>query len=105
MVVSDQAALVGNIQPTEEEEALFEKIAFVGQVPTWVEGRVNVGDWIVASGRGDGIGRAVAPEAWDPAADGPIVGQAWEAQAGGTGRVNTAIGLDHTKPFIDHLTR
>jgi predicted alpha/beta hydrolase len=32
-----------------------------------------------------------------------IVGQAWAAQAGGTGRVLTAVGLDVTKPLVDRL--
>ena len=80
-------------------------MAFIGQVPVRVEGPVQVSDWIVASGRGDGTGRAVAPGAWDPARDGPIVGQAWEAQSGGVGRVNTAVGLDTTRPLVDRISR
>jgi len=101
MVVSDQALVVGNVPPTGKDG--YEKVAFVGQVAVRVEGRVDVGDFIVASRESDGVGRAVAPEAWDPVRDGLIVGQAWEAQAGGTGRVTTAVGLDVTKPLIDRL--
>jgi hypothetical protein len=101
MVVTDRAAVLGNAR--EGDAATSSPVAFIGQVPVRVEGPVQVGDWIVASGRDDGIGRAVAPDAWDPERDGPIVGQAWAAQAGGMGRVNTAVGLDATRPLVDRL--
>ena len=103
MVVTDRAAVIGNVR--EGDEATSNPVAFIGQVPVRVEGPVAIGDWIVASGRDDGTGRAVAPGAWNPERDGPIVGQAWAAQAGGTGRVNTAVGLDTTRPLLDRITR
>jgi hypothetical protein len=101
MVVTDRPAVLGNA--AEGAEATSNAVAFIGRVPVRVRGPVQVGDWIVASGRGDGIGRAVAPEAWDPARDGPIVGEAWASRAGGTGRVMTAIGLHLRRPLVERL--
>jgi len=97
LVVSENAVVVGNSPPGQEDPEDHEKVAFLGQVPVNVRGPVAPGDWIVASGRGDGTGRAVAPDQWRPDEYGPIVGQAWEGAAGeGVEPVNVAVGLDAT---------
>ncbi len=93
MVVTDRALVVGN-DPGEAARAGYETVSFVGQVPVRVRGAVAPGDLLVASGAGDGTARAVAPEAYDPAADGPVVGRAWAASPGGTRRVNAVVGVD-----------
>lgn len=60
MSISMAPVVIGNVPP-EEERHLYEKVAFVGQVPIMVRGRVEAGDYIVASGRGDGFGYGISP--------------------------------------------
>ena len=93
MVVTDQAIVLGN-NPGEKARSSHEAVSFVGQVPVRVHGSVNVGDLLVASGRGNGSARAVSPHVYDPAEDGAVIGRAWEASPGGERRVNTVIGVD-----------
>ncbi len=93
MVVTDRAVVLGN-DPGPEARSDYEKIAFLGQVPLKVRGPVNLGDLLVASGRADGAARAVAPADYQPIVDGPVVGQAWEASAGGAGHVTALVGAD-----------
>jgi hypothetical protein len=76
MVTTDRPVVVGNL-PSEREED-WETVALVGQVPVMVEGPVAAGDYIVASGRNDGTGFAVAVDAWKPGEAG-LVGRAWES--------------------------
>ena len=90
-VVTDRAAVLGN-DPGEDARSRYEKVSFVGQVPVRAKGPVAKGDLLVASRAGNGTARAVAPSDYAPGADGPVVGQAWEASSGGTRRVNAVIG-------------
>ena len=46
----------------KNEEHKYEKVAFMGQVPVFVVGKVNAGDFIIASGRNDGLGIAISPD-------------------------------------------
>ncbi|HBA85287.1 MAG TPA: hypothetical protein DCZ95_14465 [Verrucomicrobia bacterium] len=93
MVVSDRAAVVGNV-PGEDTDG-YALICFIGQVPVWVRGPVQAGDYVVTGA--DGIGVAVAAEQVREADLGRIVGQAWESHDGTEPRrINTAIGLDQT---------
>ncbi|MFH1568614.1 MAG: hypothetical protein ABIL09_11510 [Gemmatimonadota bacterium] len=95
MVVTRRAIVLGNAPPREEERALYEQVAFVGQVPIRVEGTVRAGDCILASGAGDGVGVAVAPGDLTPEQAGRIVGRAWETADGrGVKLVNASVGLD-----------
>ena len=105
-VVSDRAIVVGNSLPGPGEPVHHEKVAFIGQVPVKVRGPVAPGDLIVASGRGDGTGIAVAPAAWDSQRHGLIVGQAWAtASSAGVKRVTTAVGLDAMGAFAARIER
>lgn len=91
-VTTDRPALLGNAPP-RDKRGNYEMLAFIGQVAVTVEGAVALGDLIVASGKADGTGRAVAVDKID-AADIPlIVGRAWET-ADGTKptRVNALVG-------------
>jgi hypothetical protein len=78
MVVSTRPAVLGNA-PQVKDQAAFEKIAFMGQVPVKVLGKVEVGDYIIPSGNNDGMGVAVNPKKLAAADFAKIVGVAWEA--------------------------
>ena len=93
MVVSSRPAVVGNSAPEEQEEA-YEEVAFLGQAEVKVRGPVHVGDFILASGRNDGTGVAVAPEALQARDLSRLVGRAWEnSDDPGVKRVNVLVGL------------
>lgn len=77
-VVSTAPGWVGN-WPGKAREALFEKVAFLGQAPVKVRGVVEAGDYVVASGLEDGTGVAVAPGRLHPGQYGKIVGKALES--------------------------
>jgi hypothetical protein len=80
MAVSITPAFVGNAREEDEgPDCPRETVAFVGQIPVKVRGPVAVGDYIVASGEGDGTAVAVTPAAITPDHGARIVGRAWEA--------------------------
>ena len=93
MVVSDQAGFVGNYK---SDTVQGEMVAFVGQVNIKVVGQVQQGDWIVPSGKHDGIGIAVSSE--ELTLDHRIVGRAWETNLDPQlKKVNCAVGLDQSQ--------
>ncbi|PEN12222.1 hypothetical protein CRI94_14375 [Longibacter salinarum] len=101
MVITDRPAVLGNIHADNGSP-----VAFVGQVPVTVEGTVNVGDLLVASGKNDGTARAVAPDAWSPDTDGPIAGRAWTAKQGsGRGTVTAEVGLSDTDALVQQIQK
>ena len=107
MVVSAEAGFVGN-DPGEnvEAEGRHHRIAFLGQVPVKVRGKVNAGDYIVASEKNDGTGVASPAGELDLARMNRVVGRAWEGSGdNGLKTVNTAIGLDQTSMLIPVLQR
>ncbi len=79
MVVSAAPAVVGAMPPTAEEEALYEKIAFIGQVPVKVQGLVEIGDYLLPSGKGDGLAIAVSRANMAALDYTRIIGVAWQA--------------------------
>lgn len=92
-VVSSAPIVVGNM-PEPEQEHLYESVAFVGQVPVKVIGKVVTGDYIVASGKNDGTAVAISPANMTPEQFRLAVGQAWESSdEAGVKLVNTAVGL------------
>ena len=71
-------------------------MTFIGQTPVKVMGTVRAGDYLITSGRHDGMAEAVAPEAITLEHLPLLIGTAWEsAGSEGMALVNTAIGLDH----------
>ena len=99
-MVSTTPGWVGN-WPGKSKEAFFEKVAFLGQAPVKVRGEVHAGDYIVASGLGDGSGVAVAPGKLRPDQYGRIVGRAWESSDLQQPKlITTAVSLD----FFAHET-
>ncbi len=94
MVVSTNPLVLGNTPP-QGRESDYVKVAFMGQVPVKVFGKVEPSNYIVASGNGNGFG--VARRASDLSApDYPnIVGIAWSgSDATHMGYVTVAVGLD-----------
>jgi hypothetical protein len=92
MVVSIQPVVLGNM-PDSLNQANFEKIAFIGQAPTWVVGKVSSGDYIIPSGEDDGYGIAINPEDITLDQVSQIVGRAWEDGEKMINLINMAVGL------------
>jgi hypothetical protein len=76
LVISFKPIVLGNM-PDAGRESLFEKVAFMGQVPVKVNGRVHKGDYLVASGRHDGTARAIRPEDMSGDLLPQVIGVAW----------------------------
>ncbi|TBN04850.1 hypothetical protein EYD45_06210 [Hyunsoonleella flava] len=106
MVISLKPIVLGNM-PVKNYESNYEKVAFMGQVPVKVFGKVNIGDYIIPSGKNDGIGVAIAPSLITTKDVKKIVGIAWESSNNITGFnvVNTAVGLNtnDNNPIIENL--
>ncbi|MFK7833560.1 MAG: hypothetical protein AB8B52_09805 [Winogradskyella sp.] len=95
MVVSYKPIVLGNMpQPNRETE--YEKVAFMGQVPVKVYGKVAIGDYIIPSGKNDGIGIAIKPEELKANQLKDIVGIAWSSNVGSTNfsLINAAVGVN-----------
>jgi hypothetical protein len=79
--------------PSRSDRGAYETLAFVGQVSVLVDGPVRSGDLIIASGKGDGRGRAMGLDQVQPEDLTKIVGRAWETVDDGLKRgVNTVVG-------------
>jgi hypothetical protein len=78
----------------------------MGQVPVKVRGKVETGDYILASGLDDGFGIAVHPDEMKTDQYKRIVGVAWSASQGiaGFSYINTAVGI-HTGELAAEITR
>ncbi len=95
MVVSKSPIVLGNM-PMAGKEDLSEKVAFMGQVPVKVRGKVEIGDYIIPSDLNDGFGKGVNPAKMTLDQYKKIVGVAWSAskiEIGGT-MVNVAVGIN-----------
>ncbi len=95
MVVSFKPIVLGNM-PKPDREKEYEKVAFMGQVPVKVFGKVSIGDYIIPSGKNDGIGIAVPPNKINAKQIKSIVGVAWSEsqQILGFSLVNVAVGIN-----------
>lgn len=95
MVVSKSPIVLGNMPP-DGKDANFEKIAFMGQVPVKVRGKVAVGDYIIASNLNDGFGIAVSSKDITLNQFERIVGVAWSESANefGFSMINVAVGIN-----------
>lgn len=103
MVVSMKPILLGNAPLDADEEKNYEKVAFLGQVPVRVKGAVAEGDYILPSGKNDGLGIAVNPSELPAYRHKEIVGIAWEAaEEAPLNFVNVAVGL-HRNNLADEV--
>ena len=94
MVVSLKPIVLGNMPP-EGQEAVYEKVAFIGQVPVRVVGLVQEGDFLIPSGWEDGTAMGVNPAYIRPDQLDQVIGVAWESSFSSEGLVNTAVGLQN----------
>ena len=96
MVISTKPAMLGNM-PSKGQENRYEKVAFMGQIPVKVKGIVYIGDYIIPSGKNDGIGQAVSPDDIKAVQYSQIVGVAWSSSVmnNGISIINLAIGLNN----------
>ncbi len=94
MVISQNPIVLGN-RPQEGNEKNYEKVAFMGQVPVKVLGRVKAGDYILPSGFNKGFGVGMHPDKMKTDDYKKIIGVAWQDNNNDTyGYVNTAVGLN-----------
>jgi hypothetical protein len=94
MAISKSPIVLGNM-PQANREKDFEKVAFMGQVPVRVVGKVAVGDYIIPSGNHDGLGLAIHPADMKLGDYARIVGVAWQAAKDAPlNIVNVAVGIN-----------
>ncbi|MFM6956643.1 MAG: beta strand repeat-containing protein [Ignavibacteria bacterium] len=107
MVISTKPIVLGNT-PEEGREKEYEKVAFMGQVPVRVMGKVDLGDYILPSGKNDGLGIARKPKDLSPYEYRRVVGVAWSAgnSPAGFNVINVAVGMNHktTAQVIEEQT-
>lgn len=93
-VISTKPIVLGNM-PEKANKGAYEKVAFMGQVPVHVLGKVNAGDYILPSGNDDGLGIAISPANMQAEDYTRLVGVAWSASENDSyNLINTAIGLN-----------
>jgi hypothetical protein len=94
MVISRNPIVLGNM-PEQGKEIDYEKVAFMGQVPVKVIGKVKTGDYIIPAGSNNGAGIAVSPENIEAGQYQKIVGIAWSgSESQSFNYVNVAVGLN-----------
>jgi len=106
MAISTKPIVLGNV-PKPEDEKNYEKVAFLGQVPVKVFGKVNVGDYIIPNGNNNGVGKAVTPSEIKSTDIKNILGIAWS----GTSEtrtitvINVALGINvnDNQKVVDEL--
>jgi hypothetical protein len=96
--------VLGNT-PEEGREDLYEMCAFHGQVPVKTVGPVAPGDYILPSGRDNGLGIAVSPSDLTAEQCAYVIGVSWGTLAAGVpGYVNVAVGVP-VKSGVEVLQR
>ncbi|NBV42356.1 hypothetical protein EBR96_06280, partial [bacterium] len=78
MAVSTMPIVLGNWKGKDSSKK-YDPVAFIGQVPVRVVGKVRAGDLVIPSGKEDGTGVAVEPADLTPEQLDSVVGQAWES--------------------------
>jgi hypothetical protein len=96
MVISTKPIVLGNM-PEKGQEKNYEKVAFLGQVPVRVLGKVSLGDYIIPSGGKNGFAVAVPPEYMTPSDFKRVVGVAWSSgnEKAPYSLINVAVGMNH----------
>ena len=96
MIVSTNPMILGNM-PQQNDEKNNVKIAFMGQVPVKVIGKVSPGDYILPNELGIGFARAVHPKDMKTRDYKKVAGVAWnviEKITNGLNIVNVAVGIN-----------
>ncbi|MFN9303052.1 MAG: hypothetical protein ACK6DA_09810, partial [Candidatus Kapaibacterium sp.] len=96
MVISTKPIVLGNMPAAGENKKDYEKVAFMGQVPVRVLGKVHKGDYILPSGGNNGFGIAVSPNNMKTEDFKKIVGVAWSEskENQNINLINVAVGLN-----------
>ena len=103
MAISMAPIVLGNIPPKGKEQN-YNKVAFMGQIPVRVHGKVKSGDYIITSGKNDGYGIAVSPDLITIDQVGKIVGRSWAYGTNeGDNLVNMVVGVKSNE--ISHLMK
>ncbi|OUR91102.1 hypothetical protein A9Q87_11550 [Flavobacteriales bacterium 34_180_T64] len=93
MAVSEKPIMLGNI-PEKSKEFLGNNVAFMGQIPVKVIGKVSSGDYIIAYSDVPGYGIAKSPSKVTIEDTKYIVGRSWQTNLeSGPKMVNTVIGV------------
>lgn len=94
MVISFKPAVLGGL-PKAEEEYKYEKVAFLGQIPTRMIGKVEPGDFVLPSGFHNGYAIAKHPDKMLLSDYKKILGVAWEGSGDKPySLINVAVGLN-----------
>ena len=94
MAVSHAPCVLGNL-PEEDEVDNFQKVAFMGQIPVVVRGKVEAGDYIVPSGEEDGTAKAISADDLRPEHLDQILGRAWSESTNEIySMINVVVGVD-----------
>lgn len=106
LAVSSFPIVLGNTPGKEEDIKKMEKIGFLGQVPVYVQGKANIGDFIIPSGKNNGIGIAVAQDELTLEQMKQVLGKAWSASTDdkGLNLINVSIGVQ-TNEWAELLSR
>ncbi len=92
--ITNQPIVVGNTPSDPAKLSLYEKVAFIGQLPVKVRGKVHSGDFILPSGSNDGTGIAVSQSAITPDQYAKVIGKAWESsEEAAVKMINISVGL------------
>ena len=103
MAISMAPIVLGNMPPKGKEQN-YNKVAFMGQIPVRVHGKVKSGDYIITSGKNDGYGLAVSPDLITIDQVGKIVGRSWAYGTNeGDNLVNMVVGVKSNE--ISHLMK
>ncbi len=101
-VISTAPIVLGNAKFGQENQ--MEKVAFLGQVPVKIWGKVRAGDLIIPSGKNDGTGIAVSESEITAQQYPQIVGTAWESSENeGLKTVNVSVGQNTPEVKISEL--
>ncbi|MEE3163275.1 MAG: hypothetical protein VX286_01220 [Bacteroidota bacterium] len=99
VVISTNPIVLGNMQ--EDDHFGYEKAAFMGQVPVRVNGRVNYGDYLIASGKNDGSAVAISKESFQSSQLKDVIGVAWERGISPFRNiVNCSVGFDQDRKQV-----
>ena len=95
MIVSRNPGVIGGM-PNPDQALEYEKIAFMGQVPVKVFGKVHKEDYILPSGNGDGMAMAVPPNQMHAGDFKRVIGIAWSESDSlkDFNYINTAVGIN-----------
>lgn len=96
MIVSTRPIVLGNM-PQKNDEKNNVKIAFMGQVPVKVIGKVEPGDYILPNDLGSGFAKAVRPENMETRDYKKVAGVAWSVMSkigDNISIVNVAVGIN-----------